>query len=123
FRSRECVLVLGHLRCDSPKDALHDQTLRALAGPDRGAIATAIERVAVGRQREAALALLRAMAFETLGFEKRADLTLEINPGRRGARLRCLAARRADRRHPEDGCQRAQWPRRSRHGAHPCAPL
>src|SRR4029078_8485168 len=88
LRRREGVLVLGHLWSDASKDALHDQSLRALAGPDRGAIAAAIGCAAVGRQREAALALLRAMAFETLGFEKRADLALEIDPRRSGARLR-----------------------------------
>ena len=58
---------------------MDEQAAGAVARPDDRAVATAVEHVGVGRERQAALALVLAVALEAGGVEDGLDLPLVVD--------------------------------------------
>ena len=74
------------------------QAAGAVAGPDDGAVAAAVERVGVGGEREAAFPLVLAVALEAGLLEDRLDLSLVVDARARCGRLTPLPTRGSGRR-------------------------
>ena len=85
----------------APVSRCDEQAAGAVAGADDRAIASAVERVGVGRERQAALALVLAVTLEAVIRQQRPDLRLEVDEwaalfaARTAGRVVCVAAARA----------------------------
>src|SRR4051812_48111249 len=87
LRGWQRIFVLWHLRLDPAEEPLDHDAARAGTRPDGGAVASPVQRVSVGREREAPLALLGAMTFEAVLVDDWLDLAFEVD-----ARRRCAPA-------------------------------
>ena len=90
-------LVERHAIADGALDLVDHQAARRAARPHHGAILAAVEHVAVGRERETALALVLAMTLETVLGKERLNVSLEIDERRRPGRGRHCRPRRLRR--------------------------
>ena len=79
FRVAQWLFVLRHLGLDFSGQPMNHQAVGAVPRPDDGAVAAALERVGVGRERQATFTLVLAVTFEALFRDDRLHLPLVVH--------------------------------------------